>query len=429
MKKTIEIIILSFIISIIGNNNIYAQIIGNFTISQSAALVVSVDSTIDISCFGLTDGIIYVSASGGVAPYELNFNGGGFNTVSGSDTSYSGLDSGSYYIVIRDVNLCTDSISGITISMLAGLPSANITVSGLTVFCAGDSVKLVSDTANGNQWLFNNSLIGNSTDSIFAKDSGNYQVLVTNTCGTDTSETVKITLNPLPSANITSSDSTTFCNGGSTELISDTAFKYVWLFNGVSTGDTTQNIITNESGNYQVVVTNVFNCSDTSEITSKTIVSLISISAIDISCDDDYDGSASVIINGANSAPYTYQWSNGQNSATISGLIAGTYEVIITDSIGCIVTSSVTIDNTCLYIPTVFTPNGDGMNDMWIIRGVELYPEIMVEVYNEWGSLLFSSKGYSEQWDGGELPAAAYYYIVTIGNGEQPRTGTVTIVR
>ena len=83
----------------------------------------------------------------------------------------------------------------------------------------------------------------------------------------------------------------------------------------------------------------------------------------------------------------------------------------------------------CLNIPTGFTPNGDGKNDLWKIRGIEDFPDIQVEIYNRWGTRVFGpSKGYREPWDGGGLPAAAYYYVIVLGNGET-RTGTITIVR
>ncbi|MBC7388328.1 MAG: gliding motility-associated C-terminal domain-containing protein, partial [Opitutaceae bacterium] len=87
-----------------------------------------------------------------------------------------------------------------------------------------------------------------------------------------------------------------------------------------------------------------------------------------------------------------------------------------------------------IQIPNIFTPNGDGVHDLWEIKNLnKLYPNCSVEVFNKWGSYIFKSNGYSEPWDGtrnGEdLPVATYYYVVDFKDGSKPRTGSVTIIR
>jgi len=141
---------------------------------------------------------------------------------------------------------------------------------------------------------------------------------------------------------------------------------------------------------------------------------------------------------GGNS-PFVYLWNDGasQTDANATELVAGLYTVTVTDADNCtaIETTTVTsnLNNCGLTIPTVFSPNGDGVNDAWRLKGAEGFPELSVEIYNRWGSLVFSSVGYPEAWDGTRngknLPTAAYYYIIDLINGEEPLTGTVTIVR
>ena len=83
----------------------------------------------------------------------------------------------------------------------------------------------------------------------------------------------------------------------------------------------------------------------------------------------------------------------------------------------------------------VFTPNGDGINDYFEIQHAERFPEMQVEIYNRWGSLLYSSKGYDSgtYWDGTtrgkEVPVGTYYYIIIPYTGAEPITGHVTIIR
>ena len=81
-----------------------------------------------------------------------------------------------------------------------------------------------------------------------------------------------------------------------------------------------------------------------------------------------------------------------------------------------------------IFISTVITPNGDGMNDTWGVTG--LSSDAKVQVLNRWGQVLYNTTGYSIPWDGtnnGEtLPASDYYYIIDLGQGDV-RTGTITL--
>ena len=76
-----------------------------------------------------------------------------------------------------------------------------------------------------------------------------------------------------------------------------------------------------------------------------------------------------------------------------------------------------------------FTPNGDGVNDNWIIPGIDNYPNATVTVYNRWGHQVFSALGYQNNWNGNHnsnsniLPAGSYLYIIDLGNGKAPIRG------
>ncbi len=86
-----------------------------------------------------------------------------------------------------------------------------------------------------------------------------------------------------------------------------------------------------------------------------------------------------------------------------------------------------------LIIPNAFTPNNDGQNDLWNIEGLENYPEATLEIYNRWGSLVYQSSQPIEQWDGYRdnqpMPVHTYYYILNLGDGTDPYTGSVTLIR
>ena len=86
-----------------------------------------------------------------------------------------------------------------------------------------------------------------------------------------------------------------------------------------------------------------------------------------------------------------------------------------------------------LEIPTVISPNGNGLNDVWKIGNIEYYPTVTVEIFNRWGQRLYYSAGYPELWDGTyngqDLPVGVYYYVIDIKReGIEPYTGSISIL-
>ena len=84
-------------------------------------------------------------------------------------------------------------------------------------------------------------------------------------------------------------------------------------------------------------------------------------------------------------------------------------------------------------IPNTFSPNGDGINDKWIIEYLDTYPDCRVKVFTRNGQLVFESRGYKTPWNGTingkTLPIDTYYYIIEPENGRKPMTGYITIVK
>jgi gliding motility-associated-like protein len=67
-----------------------------------------------------------------------------------------------------------------------------------------------------------------------------------------------------------------------------------------------------------------------------------------------------------------------------------------------------------ITIPNVFTPNGDGLNDLFIIRNLQLYNFRPLVIYNRWGNLVYQNDQYNNDWDGRGVPDGVYYGIVSI---------------
>ncbi len=185
------------------------------------------------------------------------------------------------------------------------LPTATISASGPTTFCQGGSVTLTASTGSSYLWS-----TGATTQSITVGTAGNYTVRVTNVNGCSTTSAVTtVTVNPLPTATITASGATTFCQGGSVTLTSSSGSSYLW-----STGATSQSITAGAAGNYSVTVTNN-GCSSTSAATTVTINPLPIDGTIAASTNSICLGqSVTISSSGGVGTPYYYASTDGGNS-------------------------------------------------------------------------------------------------------------------
>lgn len=90
-------------------------------------------------------------------------------------------------------------------------------------------------------------------------------------------------------------------------------------------------------------------------------------------------------------------------------------------------------NQTNLWIPNAFTPNGDGLNDVWRLSFLSSFPNCKVEIFNRWGQLIFSSNGYQQPWDGTykgtKLSSGVYCYLITTTPGQKQIKGSVLIIR
>ena len=146
---------------------------------------------------------------------------------------------------------------------------------------------------------------------------------------------------------------------------------------------------------------------------------------------------------GANAVNYTWVAVGGTgivgSGATINVRPAGTttYAVVVTNSFGYQATIPVLLTVIIDYklVPNnLVTPNGDGVNDKWVIPNIDMYPNNEVMVYDKAGRAVFSKRGYNNEWDGTvngkKLKEDAYFYVIKFNkDGALPIRGYVSIVR
>ena len=117
-----------------------------------------------------------------------------------------------------------------------------------------------------------------------------------------------------------------------------------------------------------------------------------------------------------------------QYPITVSGGMAANYTFTYVS--GILAISGIPLSP--ITIPNAFTPNGDGINDLWNIENLDIYPKITVTIFNRYGTQVYFSNGYSAPWDGryngSQAPLGVYYYIIT-GVNKTPLSGYITVLR
>ncbi len=213
--------------------------------------------------------------------------------------------------------------NGISCEKKFDIVKAVITPDGSTSICQGTSVNLQASTAKTYLWS-----TGDTTQIINVSNPGDYKVTITNIYGcTSTSDVVNIKVNPKPVATITPDGPTSFCEGGSVKLNSNAASSYLW-----STGETSQNINVNNSGDYKLTVTNNFGCTATSSPITVT-VNLNPIVNITPNGPTSFCEGGKLKL--SSSLASNYHWSTGDTTQNIFVSTTGEYKITVTSSFGC----------------------------------------------------------------------------------------------
>ncbi len=140
----------------------------------------------------------------------------------------------------------------------------------------------------------------------------------------------------------------------------------------------------------------------------------------------------------------SYAWRDGsgviagQNDAELTVRPTGTttYTVIATNASGCTkeqtITFTVKNDFETIAATNLMTPNGDGINDFWVVENIDLYPNNEVRIFDRAGRVLYRKRTYDNSWDGtvngNPLAEGTYYYIIDFGKDKPVRKGFITIV-
>lgn len=239
-------------------------------------------------------------------------------------------------------------------------------VSDLDVCESQNTVNLTAAGATSYSWSVSPSATlipsGATCDFVIPSTSGNYTVTVAGItpAGCSTSVSIVIHVNATPLANVTIIGPNPSCVGNPPTLqFSPTFLPIQWYDANGPIGFTTYNFTPTQSGSYYAIVTNpTSGCTNTSSVTVVTLVPnpTVSLTPTSEHCLNANDGQVTTSVTGT--GPFTYAWSPlGQTTANITGLDAGTYGVVVTDTYGCTATASATVGTSSLPSPPVITHN------------------------------------------------------------------------
>jgi len=128
-----------------------------------------------------------------------------------------------------------------------------------------------------------------------------------------------------------------------------------------------------------------------------------------------------------------YLWSTESSDSIIMVNQGGTYWVKVTNQYGCKDADTILVNELGLNVPNAFSPNGDGLNDRFRIKGFEPNETVLLQIFNRWGNLIFETHDLDKGWDGtsadGPILAGTYVWIIHVRSGrDNIFKGTVTVV-
>jgi gliding motility-associated-like protein len=408
---------------------------GTVMITEPSELVVYQGIITPASC-NASDGAAGVNVSGGTGTYTYQWSPTGGNSALASN-----IPSGTYTVEVEDQNGCTESIS-IAVTNAEGPIITVQSSTDVSCFGGNDGAASVTVTGGSSPYSYNWLPSGGNGVTASGLSAGNYTIVVTDNTGCTATVTATIDEPTAISISETVTDATCGTDDGSIAIVASGGsgpYSYSWSPSGGNSASANGL----GSGVYIVTVTDANGCTTTDSYTVNNTGN-IPINASPITQTITLGESVQIQAFGASS----YSWSNGSTlscddcpSPVATPTTTTTYIVTGTDENGCTGTAQVTIlvEIQCVdfFVPTVFSPNGEGpaANNSLCIYG-NCIAELKYAVYNRWGEVVFSTEDSSECWDGtfrGQLVQTGVYaykvYAVLFDGTEIDDSGNLTILK
>jgi gliding motility-associated-like protein len=402
----------------------------SINIGRTGNIIANITVDHPISCAGIPDGVLVGSSVNGVLPLSFDWSNGSTSDI------ISSIPAGTYYLTVTDDWGCFG-----TTDVTLDLPNEIVLNSYVTdLKCFGSNDGKINISLSGGDPPFEILWSNASTDvNLTSLASGQYSLTVTDS--RDCVITQDFTVNQPDPITFEYSKTDVTCYGlsdgsltmnavGGSEPYSYTVSSGIFVAN-------TQIVTSLPAGNFSLFVRDNNNCTANGTVAIYQPAELsATVTASNPSCIGNNDGYIAVFPVGG-TAPYSYTYDNMELDTTIyNRLREGNYVISVKDANGCEYDlGSVRLNEAlyeCLVIPSAFTPNGDGVNDKWEIRNIELYPGAYIHVFNRWGQEVYFGRPDSEPWDGKfngkALPVGAYMYVINPNNDSAEYKGTISII-
>ena len=417
----------------------------------------------DISCKGLSDGSTTVSGVGGVSPYTYVWD----NSAATVGPTLNNVVAGVYNVTVKDANNCVKTLP-ITVKEPAAVFTVSIDLAGTrNVTCSNKTDGEIALLINGGNlgaynfnWTNNVSTTPNAVNLL----PGFYAVTVTDIKGcSDTAG--YFVRSPPPISAVVPTPEQPKCFGEQTTLTVDMAsggngpiFKFS-VDDGILNPVQPSSVIPIFAGQHIVKVYDGLGCEyvDTIDVTEppQVIVSLGPDVKVELGGEVELRGAVQSVYP-LDSTYWTPTTSLRLNSVGGNPLQAfasppnnTVYTLLVIDINGCVGSDDIGVEvdrNRNVYIPNVFSPNGDGTNDFFgVFAGLGVSDVNFIQVFDRWGSLVYSTESYtptnavnkSNGWDGTfngkPLDVGVYVYVISVGFIDKIKPivyrGDVTIVK
>jgi len=395
-----------------------------------------------------------ISAQGtlGVPPYTYAWDHGAGN---GSSVVVSPASTTNYTVTVTDQ--CGNTATGSTLITVIPQVTPSITISSSdTTICSGTSVTFSAVPTNGGpgpsyQWKLNGSNVGvnsatfsdntlHNGDQVSCVLTSNANCTSVPTAVSDTI-TMIVPVSIIPAVSITAS-ANNICGDipitfTAVPVNAGPSPSYQWKVNGINVGSN-DSLYTSNSLADGDIVTCIVSVSNTGCYTAPTATSNPVVMDIKPMPAIALTASKAVIPNGDSSqltalitggySSFTWVPITGLNDPSITNPIASpqvsiTYQINVTDTDGCVKTDSIFIGvYDPIFIPTAFTPNGDGLNEVFRIPPTITFNLTRLAVFDRWGKMIFETSDITQGWDGTfqgtPCDVGTYVYIITGSNAK-----------
>ena len=318
-----------------------------------------------------------------------------------------------------------------------------VSMAQTTNACLGSDVRFTATGGSSYQWSGPNGFASNSAEvtivNVDYSDAGRYYLTATSDKGCHRADSTSLFVNPVPAAGLSGNDH--ICEGSASQLLATGGSRYSWTpAIGLSSSNIPNPIASpNDTTTYKVYVYNQYECADSAFISINVWKKPVARAGPD---KRTKEGIPVMLDGSAAGTDISYYWNppayldhpdSLQPKATLMEDFR--YTLTVTSNRGC----GFSVDDVFVkvfknvVVPNAFSPNGDGVNDTWQIRGLSSYPDAVLQVFNRYGQQLYESKSYNTPWNGTYkgtvLPVGTYYYIIDLKIGEPPLGGWVFILR